>query len=92
MRVETIKDGAKTMRNRTRRVANGLREELDDKPMVVAIDRAQRAVSDFGESAYEKGQQVARQIGSRPVTVGLLLGGAMLAGASAYLLLAMRRR
>jgi ElaB/YqjD/DUF883 family membrane-anchored ribosome-binding protein len=101
LELDTIKEGAKTARNRGRRIAEALKRDAEGqaarhgKQVVVAMDRAQRTVSELGEDAYETGQRIVRQatqeIRARPWTVAFLLGGAMLAGASCYMLLGRRR-
>ncbi len=75
--------------------------------VVVAIDRAQRSVgnfsrsaqrsvSEFGDRAYSSGRdvavRVANEIEARPLAAAALLGGAILAGLSCYMLLTQRRR
>jgi len=75
--------------------------------VVVAMDRtersvgdlsrsAQRSVSEFGDRAYSSGRdavaRVAQEIETRSLAAAALLGGALVAGLSCYLLLSSRRR
>jgi len=72
--------------------------------VVVTLERAQRAAVDLGDRAvkqggraYEQGERAvkaaAREIGQRPWTAALVLGGTLLAGAaSVYLMQSARRR
>ncbi len=75
--------------------------------VVVALDRAQRSVNDFtrnaqrsvsefGDRAYSTGRdamaRVASEIEARPYAAMALVGGAVLAGLSCYMLLRARRR
>ena len=75
--------------------------------VVVAIDRAQRSVGDFsrsaqrsvsefGDRAYSGSRdavmRVAHEIEARPWTAAALMGGAVLAGLSCYMLMSSRRR
>jgi hypothetical protein len=113
MNIDPIEKAAKSTRNKTRRVAAGARKESVSRAarngadVVVAIDRAQRTVSDlsaraqrtaaeFGDRAYSGGRQavvrVAHEIENRPWTVAALMGGAVLAGLSFYMLASSRRR
>lgn len=113
MDMDTIEKTAKSARTRTRRAMNGARKnaaapaERTGADVVVAIDRAQRSVSDFGRSAqrsvsefgdraYSSGRdavvRVANEIEARPLAAAALMGGAILAGLSCYMLLTSRRR
>ena len=72
--------------------------------VVVALEHAQRTAADLGSRASRQGEKVyaqgeraakaaAREIGGRPWTAALLLGGTLLAGAaSVYLMQSARRR
>ena len=113
MDMDTIEKTAKSARTQARRAVNGTRKaaaaqaERAGKDVVVAIDRAQRSVSDFGRSAqrsvgefgdraYSNGRsavrRVAEEIEARPFATAALVGGALLAGLSCYMLLTARRR
>ena len=112
MDMDTIEKTAKSARTRARRAMNGAgknaaaKAESAGADVVVAIDRAQRQVSDFGRSAqrsvsefgdraYSGGrdavQRVAEEIEARPLAAAALMGGALLAGLSCYLLMSSRR-
>jgi hypothetical protein len=110
MDAEIIKEGVKTARTRTRRVAGQAKRQVETQAarsssdVVVALERAQRVAVDLGdraakqgERAYEQGERAARaaarEIGGRPWTAALVLGGTLLAGAaSVYLMQSGRRR
>ena len=102
MDMETIEKTAKSARTRARRTMNGVRKnataqaERTGADVVVAIDRAQRSVSEFGDRAYSTGRdavtRVANEIEARPLAAAALMGGAILAGLSCYMLLTSRRR
>jgi hypothetical protein len=102
MDMDTIEKTAKSARTRTRRAMNGAKKnaavqaERTGADVVVAIDRAQRSMSEFGDRAYSSGRdalvRVANEIEARPLAAAALLGGALLAGLSCYMLLSSRRR
>jgi sigma54-dependent transcription regulator len=102
MDMETIEKTAKSARTRARRALNGAKKdavaqaERTGADVVVAIDRAQHSVSEFGDRAYSSGRdvaaRVANEIEARPLAAMALMGGAILAGLSCYMLLTQRRR
>ena len=113
MDMDTIEKTAKTARTRTRRALNGAAKTASAKAeragadVVVAMDRAQRQVSDFSRSAQRSMSdfgdradstgrdavaRVANEIEARPLAAAALMGGALLAGLSCYLLISQSRR
>jgi hypothetical protein len=102
MDMDMIEKTGKSARTRTRRAMNGTKKaaaaqaERTGADVVVAIDRAQRRVSEFGDRAYSSGRdavmRVANEIEARPLAAMALMGGAILAGLSCYMLLSARRR
>lgn len=102
MDMDTIKADTKAVRNRVRRSAEDLKKSAAAEAsrrggdIVVALDRAQHTVTDLGDRAYAGGRQAvvraAREIEARPWTTAFLVGGAVLAGVSFYLMANSRRR
>jgi ElaB/YqjD/DUF883 family membrane-anchored ribosome-binding protein len=97
MDIETVDEGAKAVRNQTRRIAEGGRNKLEEgrTQAETMIDRAQRNAADLGDQAYRQGEQAVRraaeEVGARPWTAAFMVGGVLLAGASYYLLHGTRR-
>lgn len=103
--MDTINETVKTARQRVRRAAKETQRDVREAVsqaarngdgIVVAIDHAQRQAAEFGRSVQRNGQRAMQRttetIAARPMLAAALLGGAILAGASAYLIASARRR
>lgn len=96
--MDTIDETVKTTRQRVRRAARETSQATaavakaarNGDGVVVAIDRAQHQAAELGRTVQRNGQRAVRRtvesIGAHPMLAAALLGGAVLAGASAYLI------